>query len=125
MEERIRVVVTQNTPINPSDGHFEIEYPNAFVGARNRRLNVVSCRVFNTITSQEDISFTIHGDFAKETDNRYDGFISFANSYFNPVGYIIRNTPQFFHIWFKVLGTDVVNFYNYSFVLTIELFYEK
>ena len=94
------MVVTQNTPINQSDGHFEIEYQNDFVGARTKRLNVVSCRVFNTITSQEDISFTIHGDFAEETDNRYDGFISFANSYFNPVGYVNRNTPQFFHIWF-------------------------
>ena len=125
MEQRIWNVVTQNTPINLSNGHFEIEYPNSFVGARNRRLNVVSCREFNTITSQEDISFTIHADFSKETDNRYDGFFSFSNSYFNPVSYIIRNSPQFFHIWFKVLGTDVVNFNDYAFVLTTELFYEN
>ena len=33
MEQRIRMVVTQNTPINSSDGHFEIEVPNGFVGA--------------------------------------------------------------------------------------------
>ena len=30
-EQRIRVVITQNTPINSSDGHFEIEYPNAYL----------------------------------------------------------------------------------------------
>ena len=123
MSQRLRVIVTQNSPIN-HDGHFIIEVPQVFAGAKTRNLNAVSCRVFNTTTFQEDISFTVHGDFAREADNKYDGFISFANSYFNPVSFEIRNTPQFFKVWFKVLGTNVVDFSNYSFVLTIELYYE-
>ena len=124
MSQRRRVIVTELAPVD-SQGRYRIEYPVAFRSAIGTKMvSVVSIRMYNTLSSQFDISFTLHADFALETDNRYDGFITFADHYFQPVDLSVSNSPQHFYIWFKNLSPDVIDFSSYKFVLTINCYFD-
>ena len=80
MQRSIVDVTEQNLQLN-YENKFQIEYPKAFECAIGpKHVNVVECRVFNNTTWQEDISFSLHADFAHEADNRYDCYVSLANS---------------------------------------------
>ena len=128
--QRRRLVVTEELPI-AYNGKYRIGVPQAFRSATGHKIiQVCSARVYNTATSQFDVSFTLHADFAEEASNRYDGFISTADQYFSPEEFSskhfpIINSAQDFHIWFKYFGTNAaIDFSNYKFIVILRFFFD-
>jgi hypothetical protein len=103
---------------------FRNEYPREFMSARTKKsIRVISCKIYSP-AFQEDISISLHADFAYEINNRYDGYVMFCESTNYIREFEVIGQQQFFNIWFKVLGQDVIpNINQYKFLLEIELIY--
>ena len=124
MPQRLRVVVTETSATLLHDGHYRYEYPTSFMCASGIKNVVVSnAYVYNATELKFDVSFSLHADFAREADNRYDGYVSLTNFNFKSKDYDVIGNPQFFYFWFKFLGNTTVDFTDYKFIIELDLYY--